>query len=91
MFLERFLSKLFLYIVLSFVIPLRQILYGCVAQYLIMPAFGVIVSKLLGLSPSLSVGLILLACCPGGTASNVVRAIYYIVFHVFPCLSRVMG
>ncbi|GER45918.1 sodium-bile acid cotransporter [Striga asiatica] len=52
-----------------------SILYGCVAQYTIMPAFGVIVSKLLGLSPSLSVGLILLSCCPGGTASNVVTLI----------------
>ncbi|KAJ6348488.1 hypothetical protein OIU76_004872 [Salix suchowensis] len=49
-----------------------SILYGCVAQFTIMPAFGLIVSKALGLSPSLSVGLILLGCCPGGTASNVV-------------------
>ncbi|KAL3651535.1 hypothetical protein CASFOL_004537 [Castilleja foliolosa] len=51
------------------------IIYGCAAQYTIMPAFGMIISKLLGLSPSLSVGLILLACCPGGTASNVVTLI----------------
>ncbi|EYU31658.1 hypothetical protein MIMGU_mgv11b0163521mg, partial [Erythranthe guttata] len=36
-----------------------------------MPCLGVIISKLLGLSPSLTVGLILLSCCPGGTASNV--------------------
>ncbi|KAG8364057.1 hypothetical protein BUALT_Bualt19G0086500 [Buddleja alternifolia] len=52
-----------------------SILFGCAAQYTIMPAFGVIVSKLFGLSPSLSVGLILLSCCPGGTASNVVTLI----------------
>ncbi|XP_002526459.3 probable sodium/metabolite cotransporter BASS2, chloroplastic [Ricinus communis] len=52
-----------------------SILFGCVAQYSIMPAFGMIVSKSLGLSPSLSVGLILLGCCPGGTASNVVTLI----------------
>ncbi|KAI7990137.1 Protein TSS, partial [Camellia lanceoleosa] len=31
--------------------------------------------KALGLSPAVSVGLILLACCPGGTASNVVTLI----------------
>jgi Sodium Bile acid symporter family len=37
-----------------------------------MPAFGTLVSKVLGLPPPLSVGLILLGCCPGGTASNVV-------------------
>ncbi|KAL3814523.1 hypothetical protein ACJIZ3_015791 [Penstemon smallii] len=52
-----------------------SILFGCAAQYTIMPSFGVIVSKLLGLSPSLTVGLILLSCCPGGTASNVVTLI----------------
>lgn len=51
------------------------ILFGCVAQYTIMPAFGLIVSKALGLPPSFSVGLILLGCCPGGTASNVVTLI----------------
>ncbi|XP_002263202.1 probable sodium/metabolite cotransporter BASS2, chloroplastic [Vitis vinifera] len=52
-----------------------SILFGCVAQYTIMPSFGLIISKALGLSPSLTVGLILLACCPGGTASNVVTLI----------------
>ncbi|KAL5787188.1 hypothetical protein ACOSP7_004137 [Xanthoceras sorbifolium] len=52
-----------------------SILFGCIAQYTIMPAFGVIISKSLGLPPSLSVGLILLSCCPGGTASNVVTLI----------------
>ncbi|KAK2966101.1 hypothetical protein RJ640_025597 [Escallonia rubra] len=52
-----------------------SILFGCVAQYTIMPALGMVISKSLGLSPSLSVGLILLACCPGGTASNVVTLI----------------
>ncbi|CAK9147347.1 unnamed protein product [Ilex paraguariensis] len=51
------------------------ILFGCFAQYTIMPASGMIISKFLGLSPSLSVGLILLGCCPGGTASNVVTLI----------------
>lgn len=58
-----------------------QILFGCVAQYTIMPSFGLIISKALGLSPSLTVGLILLACCPGGTASNVVLLLLsYFVF-----------
>ncbi|XP_058091265.1 sodium/pyruvate cotransporter BASS2, chloroplastic-like isoform X3 [Magnolia sinica] len=49
--------------------------FGCAAQYTIMPALGAIISKLFGLSPSLSVGLILLACCPVGTASTVVTLI----------------
>ncbi|KAG0480527.1 hypothetical protein HPP92_011123 [Vanilla planifolia] len=52
-----------------------SILFGCLAQYSIMPASGVIVSNILNLPTSLSVGLILLACCPGGTASNVVTLI----------------
>eukprot|EP00268_Persea_americana_P027851 TRINITY_DN27106_c0_g3_i1.p1 TRINITY_DN27106_c0_g3~~TRINITY_DN27106_c0_g3_i1.p1 ORF type:complete len:319 (-),score=65.12 TRINITY_DN27106_c0_g3_i1:1959-2867(-) len=52
-----------------------SILFGFVAQYTVMPAFGAIVSKFLGLPPSLSVGLVLLGCCPGGTASNVVTLI----------------
>ncbi|KAI6701734.1 hypothetical protein NL676_016058 [Syzygium grande] len=51
------------------------ILFGCVAQYTIMPALGTLIGRLLRLPPSLSVGLILLACCPGGTASNVVTLI----------------
>lgn len=45
-----------------------------------MPTSGVIVSKFLGLPPALSVGLILLSCCPGGTASNVVRLYLSILF-----------
>lgn len=52
-----------------------SIIFGCAAQYTIMPVFGAIISKAFGLPPSLSVGLILLACCPGGTASNVVTLI----------------
>ncbi|XVE94178.1 hypothetical protein REPUB_Repub01dG0259500 [Reevesia pubescens] len=52
-----------------------SILFGCVAQYTIMPTSGWVISKTLGLSPSLSVGLILLSCCPGGAASNVVTLI----------------
>ncbi|KAL7258075.1 hypothetical protein ACSBR1_004235 [Camellia fascicularis] len=52
-----------------------SILFGFVAQYTIMPSFGWIISKTLGLPPAVSVGLILLACCPGGTASNVVTLI----------------
>ncbi|KAK9095931.1 hypothetical protein Sjap_021428 [Stephania japonica] len=52
-----------------------SIFYGFAAQYTIMPTFGFLISKALGLSPALSVGLILLGCCPGGTASNVVTFI----------------
>lgn len=45
---------------------------GFLAQYLIMPFLGWSIAHLLRLEPALAVGLILVACCPGGTASNVV-------------------
>ncbi|KGN56249.1 probable sodium/metabolite cotransporter BASS2, chloroplastic [Cucumis sativus] len=52
-----------------------SILYLCVAQYTIMPVVGAAIGKFLGLAPALSVGLILLGCCPGGIASSVVTLI----------------
>lgn len=45
---------------------------GFVAQYSIMPLLGWSVAKALALPADFAVGLILVACCPGGTASNVV-------------------
>ncbi|MDF2375645.1 MAG: bile acid:sodium symporter family protein [Verrucomicrobiales bacterium] len=48
---------------------------GVACQFGIMPLLGWGISKMLRLDeidPMLAVGLILVACCPGGTASNVV-------------------
>ena len=45
---------------------------GFAAQYTIMPLLGWSVGKMLALPAPFAVGLILVACCPGGTASNVV-------------------
>lgn len=45
---------------------------GFVAQYLIMPLLGWSLAHLLQLDTPWAVGLILVSCCPGGTASNVV-------------------
>lgn len=47
------------------------ILLGVVFQFTIMPIGGWIISNALQLSPELASGLILVSCCPGGTASNV--------------------
>jgi BASS family bile acid:Na+ symporter len=47
------------------------LLAGIIAQYGIMPLLGYIIGKLLGLSPELIAGIVLLGACPGGTASNV--------------------
>ncbi len=52
-----------------------QIGVGVVAQFLFMPLLGWGIAKLLQLETPLAVGLILVACCPGGTASNVVTFI----------------
>jgi BASS family bile acid:Na+ symporter len=50
----------------------RAVALGFVAQYGIMPLLGWGIAKTLALPPDFAVGLILVACCPGGTASNVV-------------------
>lgn len=48
------------------------ILIGVVAQYLIMPSLAVFVVWILRLPADVAVGVILVGCAPGGTASNVV-------------------
>jgi len=45
---------------------------GVAAQYLIMPFLGWLLAAAFALPPALAAGLILVASCPGGTASNVV-------------------
>jgi BASS family bile acid:Na+ symporter len=45
---------------------------GLAAQFILMPACAWTIAKLLNLPDAYKVGLILVACCPGGTASNVV-------------------
>ena len=48
---------------------------GFVAQFMIMPLAGWGVARALDLPTPFAVGLILVGCCPGGTASNVVTYI----------------
>lgn len=48
------------------------VVIGVLAQYLLMPLLGWGISMALGLPPALAAGVILVGCCPGGTASNVV-------------------
>jgi len=45
---------------------------GFAAQFLIMPTAGWLVAETMQLDTPFAVGLILVGCCPGGTASNVV-------------------
>lgn len=45
---------------------------GFILQYTVMPLAGWGAARLFGLEPGLAVGLILVASCPGGTASNLI-------------------
>lgn len=50
----------------------KDILVGELAQFLIMPSLVWLLCKLLSLPEELALGVILVGCCPGGTASNVI-------------------
>jgi bile acid:Na+ symporter, BASS family len=59
----------------SFLAVLKRpsvVLLGTLMQYTIMPLAAWIVCQVLKLPPDLAAGVILLGCCPGGTASNVI-------------------
>ncbi|MFK9090686.1 bile acid:sodium symporter family protein [Bacillus salipaludis] len=49
----------------------KDVAIGVVGQFLIMPLLAFLLAKGLQLSPEIAVGVILVGCCPGGTASNV--------------------
>ncbi|MBL0921735.1 MAG: HDIG domain-containing protein [Phycisphaerales bacterium] len=53
----------------------RALLAGVGLQFAVMPLAGFLIARVLALEPGLAVGLILVACCPGGTASNIVAYI----------------
>jgi BASS family bile acid:Na+ symporter len=53
----------------------RAVGIGFVAHYAIMPFLGWSIAHLLKLETPFAVGLILVSCCPSGTASNVVNYI----------------
>lgn len=50
----------------------KNILFGCAAQFLIMPALAMLLGTAFGLDAALLTGVVLVGACPGGTASNVV-------------------
>ena len=53
----------------------KELLIGCFAQFTIMPLVAFCLAKAFHLSPDLAIGVILVGCCPGGTASNVITYI----------------
>jgi len=48
------------------------IVLGVVLQYTVMPCLGAAIAHLGALPKAFAVGLVVVACCPGGTASNIV-------------------
>jgi len=50
----------------------KAVLIGVVAQFVVMPGLAYVLCKLFNLPPEIAVGVILVGCCPGGTASNVI-------------------
>ena len=49
----------------------KSVFVAVLAQYIIMPLLALGLATLFQLSPEVAVGVILVGCCPGGTASNV--------------------
>ena len=59
----------------NFLTVLRRplpVLLGMSLQFLVMPLAAWLIALAMGLPPQLGAGLILLGCCPGGTASNII-------------------
>jgi BASS family bile acid:Na+ symporter len=50
----------------------KDVLIGCLAQFTVMPLLAFALSRLFGLDEALTIGVVLVGCCPGGTASNVI-------------------
>lgn len=50
----------------------KDILIGCLVQFTIMPLLAWLLTLAFSLPKELALGVILVGCCPGGTASNVI-------------------
>ncbi len=53
----------------------KEIIIGCVAQYTVMPLAAWVLAVVFKLPADIALGVILVGCCPGGTASNVITYI----------------
>ncbi|MBQ3632831.1 MAG: bile acid:sodium symporter family protein [Paludibacteraceae bacterium] len=50
----------------------KDIIIGCLAQFTVMPLLAWGLAKAFQLDEALALGVVLVGCCPGGTASNVI-------------------
>lgn len=53
----------------------KNVAIGTLLQFVIMPAAAFALVKLFDLPPAIAIGVVLVGCCPGGTASNVISYI----------------
>lgn len=67
----------------------QAVLLGLIAQFSIMPCMGWLSAKAFNLPPAAAAGTILVGCCPGGTASNLVVSFVFFPASPYlpPCLS----
>ena len=50
----------------------KAVFIGVAAQFIVMPTLAFLLCKLFQLPVEIAIGVILVGCCPGGTASNVI-------------------
>lgn len=50
----------------------KDVVIGCLAQFTMMPLLAWGLARLFQLDEALALGVVLVGCCPGGTASNVI-------------------
>lgn len=50
----------------------KAVFIGVVAQFAVMPGLAYLLCKIMNLPSEIAIGVILVGCCPGGTASNVI-------------------
>ena len=50
----------------------KDVIVGCLAQFTIMPLLAWGLTRVFQLDEALALGVVLVGCCPGGTASNVI-------------------
>jgi len=50
----------------------KDVVIGCLAQFTVMPLLAWGLARMFSLDEALALGVILVGCCPGGTASNVI-------------------
>lgn len=50
----------------------KAVTIGVFAQFIVMPTLAYLLCKIFNLPTEIAIGVILVGCCPGGTASNVI-------------------